>query len=170
MDKNISNILSAINEAEIIYNKLSPYLSQDNFFIQNLKKYEAEIEKSFKLMNKLELPRLCGYCATKIPGGGCCGEQIATWYDPILLSLNLFMGLRLQTKSYYDNSCIFLGRDGCTLKARYHFCVNYLCSRIYQALDEKDLQLLRSQYGKELFSSWQLEIFIKNLLKKNQND
>ncbi len=160
-------VLSLISKAQMLFQQLSPHLSKHNFFIQNLKKYKKEIQNSSSLMADLKLPELCSYCATKIPGGGCCGEKIASWYDPILLSLNLFMGIKLQTKSYYENSCIFLGKEGCTLKARYHFCVNYLCDHIYKMLDAKDIQLLKAQYGKELFLSWKLEIFIKDYLKKN---
>ncbi len=141
-------------------------LLEDREFCALLASYSTEIERSRALMEELGLPGLCSYCATKIQGGGCCGSHIATWYDPIVLLLNLLMSVEIPEKSYYEDSCRFLGRDGCSLKARYHFCVNYLCTRIYQHLHENALTRLKSQSGRELFLSWQLELFLMDFFSK----
>ncbi len=157
-------VLSRISKANELFERYGQRLLKDNYLTERLALLAIEIEKSKNLMSELHVPETCSFCATRVKGGGCCGEQIATWFDPILLLLNLLMGVPLQNKGYYENSCIFLGRDGCTLKARYHFCVNYLCKRLIEMLGENGVNALKRQYGKELFLSWELEVYLKKLL------
>ncbi len=156
-----------VKEARRLYEIYKKDLMSDPVFISLLKSYSSEIQKSNKLMEQMGLPGFCAYCAINVPGGGCCGEHIATWYDPFLLLLNMLMGVRIQDKSPYGDSCRFLGENGCTLKARYHFCVNYLCQHIYKRFDKRDIELLRIQSGRELFAGWKLELFLRNYLKKH---
>ncbi len=161
---------NSVQQARQLYKDYREKLMSESVFVTLLKNYSSEIERSSRLMVQAGLPDFCGYCATSIPGGGCCGEHIATWYDPHLLLLNMLMGIEIQDKSYYKDSCRFLGRNGCTLKARYHFCVNYLCQRIYEKFDKKAIESLRAQSGKELFACWQLELFLADYFKKNGRD
>ncbi len=155
-----------LEKARRLYVDHSRVMSMDKTFSSLLSAYGHEIENSRVLMTALGLPELCSYCATEIPGGGCCGSHIATWYDPIVLLLNLLMDVEIQDKSYYKNCCRFLGREGCTLKARYHFCVNYLCPRIYKALDEEAVSRLKAQSGAELFLGWKLECYLLDRFSK----
>lgn len=167
-DKNPREIvLSRISRAKELFEQYGQGLLKDPCLTDRLELFAAEIEKSKELMSKLNVPGTCSYCATSIKGGGCCGEQVATWFDPVLLLLNLLMGVPLQDKGYYEGSCIFLGKDGCTLKARYHFCVNYLCKRLIEMLGENGVEALRRQYGKELFLSWELEVCLGRMLPQH---
>jgi len=154
-----------VDKATELYEKFSKDILGDESFCRLLKDYEQEIEKSWSLMRDLGLPSLCSWCATQVKGGGCCGSHIATWYDPITLLLNLLMGVPLREKSYYEDSCRFLGKDGCTLKARYHFCVNYLCSRIYERFTPESIAKLKAQAGAELYLAWQLELLLRDFFK-----
>ncbi len=155
-----------VSLARNLYREFAATLFKEPGFIALLSRYAAEIEKSSNVMEEIGLPNICSFCATKIPGGGCCGSSVATWYDPLLLFINLMMDVGLQDDGYYEGCCRFLGRDGCTLKARYHFCVNYLCKRIYDAFDQKAIDLLRAQSGAELFAGWELEVFTRQFFLK----
>ena len=166
MTRELLEVEKNVHLARKLHAKYARILLEDGEFSVLLASYSTEIERSWALMEELGLPGLCSYCATKIQGGGCCGSHIATWYDPLVLLLNLLMSIEIQDKSYYADSCRFLGRDGCSLKARYHFCVNYLCTRIFQHLGEDDLLRLKSQSGRELFLSWRLELFLMDFFSK----
>ncbi len=159
-----------VTKAETLYRLFSREILSRETFCHLLRDYTSEVDKNRRLMKEVGLPDLCSWCATKVQGGGCCGSHIATWYDPVTLLLNLLMGVKIQNESYYADSCRFLGKDGCTLKARYHFCVNYLCSKILNKFDETTIQRLKQQAGAELFMAWQLEIFLRDFLKKKAVD
>ena len=163
MDEN-QRVETSVKEAVTLYKRYANALMKESSFVSLLQKYSDEIHKSSQIMEDIGLPNFCSYCATNIPGGGCCGSHIATWYDPILLLINLLMEVKLQQKSYYEDCCRFLGKQGCTLKARYHFCVNYLCKGIYESFDKTLIDRLRAQSGRELFTGWEVELFIRDFL------
>ncbi len=143
--------------ARDLYTGFSSDLYELPGFAPLLEDYRREIRRSGQVMQELGLPRICTHCAVHIPGGGCCGPDIAGWYDTLTLLLNLFFRVDLPSTAFYPDSCLFLGRNGCVLEARYHFCVNYLCSRITSSLEERELERLRSQSGRELYAAWRLE-------------
>ena len=122
-----------------------------------LRSYGQAVEESWWLMHRGRIPEICYNCATREPGGGCCGQGVDDWYDPYLLLMNLLMGIELKKERTFKGCCIFLGDSGCTLKARYHFCVNYLCSRITGAMEPEELEALRATYGRELYLAWLIE-------------
>ena len=166
LSEELLEVEKRVQLAKRLYSAHASKLLLDKGFCSLLKAYSREIEKSKRLMVEVGLPGLCSYCATKIPGGGCCGSHIATWYDPLVLLLNLFMDVEIPDKSYYKDSCRFLGKEGCALKARYHFCVNYLCKRIHEHLDEEKVSWLKAQSGAELFLAWKLELYLMDFFSK----
>jgi hypothetical protein len=131
--------------------------------------YRKAVEESWRLMHKGKIPEICYNCATREPGGGCCGQGVDEWYDPYLLLMNLLMGTGLKKERTFRDCCIFLGDSGCTLKARYHFCVNYLCSRITGAMEPEELEALRATYGRELYLSWLIERRLMEIIPDPQD-
>ncbi len=154
-------IHTKIDRAYRLFDRIEQALRSDKEFSTLLDNYERSIDLSHKVMKELRLDRCCAFCATRIPGGGCCGKGIENWYDVYTLLLNLFLGVTIPTKRLGTNDCLFLGSGGCRLKARFHFCVNYLCSRITNRLDPQELLKLTAQSGTELFLAWQLESILR---------
>ncbi len=155
------DVFSKIETAKGLYDRFAQALREIPDFCILLEDYRKEIGQSRCMMEELGLPEICSHCAVFVPGGGCCGTEIATWYDPFTLLINLFWGIDFPTRPYYKDSCLFLAKDGCMLMARYHFCVNYLCHRITSVLSEEDLAKLTSQSGRELYIGWRLEVFLE---------
>lgn len=158
-------VFSKIRCAVELHDRFSGHILSDRGMISLLEEYRKQVRKSRLLMEELGLPAVCTHCAVRLPGGGCCGEAIAGWYDPLTLLMNLFYGIEFPKESFYPDSCLFLGKDGCVLVARYHFCVNYLCKRITGSLSQRALSRLMSQSGRELFTAWRLEGMLWEFLR-----
>ena len=130
---------------------------------QLLDLYREELKKSRDLMLQLEVSSCCASCATRTDGSGCCGNGIEDWYDEVLLLINLLLGCDIPQERIRDNACLFLGNEGCSLLARYHFCVNYLCGHITKKLSPQQLRILQAQYGRELSTAWEIERTIRKI-------
>ena len=164
MNETERHVFSRIRRAEQLYDRFSDRILSVQGMGSLLEEYRRQVGKSRLVMEELGLPAICTHCAVRIPGGGCCGEEIAGWYDPLTLLMNLFYGIDFPKESFYPDSCLFLGKDGCMLVARYHFCVNYLCTRITGAVSEYDLARLTSQSGRELYTAWCIEGMLRKFL------
>jgi hypothetical protein len=68
--------------------------------------------------------------------------------------INLLLDVPLPSGREIPETCFFVGRNGCKLRGRYAFCVNFLCPRLTQAT--KSGKLLHST-GEELLCGWELE-------------
>ena len=51
--------------------------------------------------------------------------------DSMLLLINLSAGFEVSRKRDDDHECCFLGPNGCSLKFKPIYCLNYLCRQIY---------------------------------------
>jgi hypothetical protein len=138
-------------------------LLEDDAMSTLLSKYDKAIEDTFTIMRKLGLGDICRQCATSVKGGGCCGRGIDEWYDHYLILMNLLLGVPLPDKRFDETGCFFLGPNGCTIRASYHFCVNYLCYRITNNHTAQELQALTSISGNELYLSWLVELRLREL-------
>jgi len=150
-----------------LYLRFRDELGSDSELSALFREYEGAVAASWQAMEETGIPEICLRCATVDPGppkGGCCGRGVDDWYDPYLLLMNLLMGVDLADERTYPDCCIFLGSSGCTLKARFHFCVNYLCSRITDRLGPKALADLRACYGRELYLSWLIETRLRQFI------
>ncbi len=153
-----------IEEAETIWREHGSILMEDLHLRSALKELEAAIEESWCLMRRLNVVESCSICATEVSKGGCCGAGIEDWYDSHVLLINLMLGQEIPQNRIDENGCLFLGPKGCMLKARFHFCINYLCHHIKQKLSERDLRLLKAQNGREIYSGWMVENIIREKL------
>jgi hypothetical protein len=64
-----------------------------------------------------------------------------------------------------DNSCTFLGKNGCTLTARHVLCVNYICDKLQKKLAHHELIRLQESAGEELETQFLLHEEIKKRLR-----
>ncbi len=158
------DVFSNIRRAGELYDRFSHGILSADGIMSLFEEHRKQVGKSRLVMKELGLPAICTHCAVRIPGGGCCGEEIAGWYDPLTLLMNLFYGIDFPKEPVYPDSCLFLGKDGCVLEARFHFCVNYLCKRITGTLSQQALSRLTSQSGRELFAAWRLEGMLREFL------
>jgi len=100
-------------------------------------------------MADLGLVEACRICEEE-EGGSCCGAGIENRYEGIMLVINGLLGVELPEVRSSQESCHFLGREGCLLRARHVLCVNYLCNRVANTHDPSELAGLRDKEGEEL--------------------
>jgi len=94
-------------------------------------------------------------------------QDVEEWYDPLLLLINLLMEVEFPASRELSGHCLFVGKRGCKLIARYPFCVNYLCPRLKDLLGPAQTQHLMPAAGTELFSGWEAERYIHNWLNSH---
>jgi len=120
-----------------------------------LKRYDAAIEHTQETMGKAKVADTCGLCAEKT--GSCCFQEVETWYDPILLFINLLLTGDLPRYRHIPGQCLFLGEKGCRLRAHYPFCLNYFCPTLKTQLGPTLMETLLGVVGQELAAGWELE-------------
>jgi hypothetical protein len=106
----------------------------------------------------------CKHCDEE-EGGSCCGAGIENRYSPHLLLVNLLLGSGLPEERCIANSCHFLGKEGCVLKARDILCINYLCARIQRLLAHEDLLTLQEVTGREMETVFLLHEAVKRITR-----
>ncbi len=151
------NTLEKIEIAREVHKTFGSILLEDKDISSLFRKYDQEIKNTQHLMWNIGLVSICGHCAAHNPGGSCCGKGIDEWYEVTNFLFNLILGREIVIDPPDSSDCLFLGPEGCRLWARHHFCVNYLCHRIYEHLPDKDVRRLQAQAGSELFLCWELE-------------
>jgi hypothetical protein len=134
-------------------------LLQDKEIRSQLLQFDENIEATWKEIVSIGILRECSDCAVK--EGSCCGKGMENNYDEVLLLINLLLGKTLPSQAYDNNSCYFLGENGCLLRAREVICVNYLCSRIYRNIKKEKLIYLQRIAGQELQTLFMLKEDIK---------
>jgi hypothetical protein len=108
----------------------------------------------------------CTHCDEE-EGGSCCGAGIENKYTPVLLLINLLLGVTLPDRRISSNSCFFLGPAGCRLKARHVICINYLCTRLQKEIPTWALQSLQAVTGEEMDTIFILHEKIKKNLNRS---
>jgi hypothetical protein len=163
---NENSITKKISVAGDLWTLYGEEMRREPLIQRRLDRYRQEISRTQHLMRDLGVVSGCASCATRIPGGGCCGAGIEDWYDELLLLFNLLLGRSISSVRGNGNDCLFLGPKGCLLLARHHFCVNYLCSRITGTLGPDDISALEAQGGAELFVCWELEGLVRAKIRQ----
>lgn len=110
------------------------------------------------------LVEICRICEEE-EGGSCCGKGIEDKFCPTLLLINLLLGQSLPAKPMRDDSCHFLGPQGCRLQVRQVICVNYVCQRIQRQIPRDQLIRLQSVTGEELDTVFMLQEAIKKIVE-----
>ena len=125
---------------------------------------DRSIRASWKTMVDSGIVSACTECEEK-DGGSCCGAGIENKYDPVLLALNLLMGVGLPDERGIDGSCFFLGSEGCTLRIRHVLCVNHLCLPVQKMLGMDGLVRVQNTIGEEMDTTFILEETIKKYIR-----
>lgn len=146
-------IAQEINKATALYEAYGSVLREDRTVQGLLENYRKAIALTYEAMAEEGVLKACAQCAQG-PSGSCCFEGVEDWYDPVLLLINLLLDVPLPSRREIPEACFFVGRNGCKLRGRYAFCVNFLCPKLSEAT--KGGKLFRST-GEELLCGWELE-------------
>ncbi|HEX9911446.1 MAG TPA: hypothetical protein VGA86_11205 [Desulfatiglandales bacterium] len=146
-------VAQEINKAEAFYDAYGSALREDERVQVLLENYRKAIACTFEAMAEEGVLKACSHCAQG-PSGSCCFEGVEDWYDPVLLLINLLLGVPLPSGREIPKACFFVGQGGCKLRGRYAFCVNFLCPNLSR--ETKNGKLLRTT-GEELLCGWELE-------------
>jgi hypothetical protein len=120
-----------------------------------LVRYDAAIRNTQETMRRAGVVDVCCLCAEKT--GSCCFQEVETWYDPMLLFINLLLKANLPRSRQISGQCLFLGKQGCRLRAHYSFCLNYFCPALKIRLGPGGMKITLAAVGQELAAGWELE-------------
>lgn len=129
-----------------------------------LGRYGTAVHESWQAMEVHGVVRECTDCAVN-GGGSCCGAGIEDKFDVVILIINLLLGVTLPQQRLDPSGCWFLGEKGCLLVARHVICINYMCRRLYDALDRHGIQSVQQAMGQETDLLFMLEERIKTCLR-----
>jgi hypothetical protein len=146
-------IAQEINKAKALYDAYGSALREDDRVHELLGNYREAIAHTYQAMDEEGVLKACAQCA-RGPSGSCCFEGVEDWYDSMLLLINLLLNVPLPSRREMPNACFFVGPDGCRLRGRYAFCVNFLCPKLNTPA--KSSKLSRAS-GQELLCGWDLE-------------
>ena len=159
-----SLIEEKIEQAHSLYANWGDSLKQDPNIHRLLQELQRKIENTNKTMLKISVVAECKHCEEE-EGGSCCGAGIENRYGVVDLLINLLLGISLPTLRQCENSCHFLGENGCSLTARHVLCVNYICSTIQRKFSQEQLIALQSCAGEQLDTGFMLHEAIKKRLR-----
>jgi hypothetical protein len=130
-----------------------------------IERYRQALRSTRAVMEEEGVFAACASCATRVRGG-CCFCGVEEWYDPVLLLVNLLLGVRFPLSRELEEGCLFVGSDGCGLAAKHSFCLNYLCPALKEGLKVDSEKRLLSVIGEELLHGWELEWGIHRWLRR----
>ncbi len=148
----------------MIYERIKDLIKQDDEITGLMRELDTSIEEAEKVRKSTGLAKECEDCAKG--GGGCCGKGMEGYYGIEIILINLLMGVKLDQPEYREDSCYFLGEDGCILMAREVICVNFLCERIYSGIPLRNIILFQEVSGIALQKLFYLEERIKKFLRR----
>ncbi len=146
-------VAQEIDKAKAFYDAYGSALLGDERVHELLENYRRAITRTCEVMAEEGVLKACSQCAQG-PSGSCCFEGVEDWYDPVLLLINLLLGVQLPSRREIPKACFFVGHKGCNLRGRYAFCVNFLCPNL--SGETKTGKLPRTT-GEELHCGWELE-------------
>lgn len=164
-ESGVLSIRDKIRQAHALYDSYADELRNDPGVRALSEKLITKVAASGKVMAEVGIVDTCRVCDEE-EGGSCCGAGIENHYKASLLLVNLLWGEALPGERLWENSCYFLGRGGCSLKARHVLCINYLCTRIHNSLAHEDLLRLQSTTGDEMETIFLLHEAIKKVISR----
>ena len=129
-----------------------------------MESHRQALRRTRSVMEEEGVFAACASCAARVQGG-CCFCGVEEWYDPVLLLVNLLLGVQIPLSRELEEGCLFLGSGGCELTAKHSFCLNYLCPALKAGLKVDAEKRLLSVIGEELLSGWELERGIHRWLR-----
>ena len=156
------DIKQKIEKAERLYVRYKETLLNNTEINYLLEKLSKAIDSTWSYMRKVGITEICRECALET--GSCCKRWVEDRFDEYTLLINLLLGVKLPKNRFREDSCFFLGPNGCLLKARDVICVTFLCDRILKKIGDKEKEFQRIA-GVELETQFILrEKIIKLLL------
>jgi hypothetical protein len=146
-------VAEEISKAKAFCDAYGSALREDQRVQKLLDDYRKAIARTAEAMAEEGVLEACSQCA-RGPSGSCCFEGVEEWYDPVLLLINLLLYVPLPSQREIPKACFFVGQEGCKLRGRYAFCVNFLCPKLKMGM--KHGKLLCAT-GEELLCGWELE-------------
>jgi len=162
-------IIKRIEHANKLYDQYAKTIFNDEIARKTIADLEQIIEKRRLHMFLCGITELCKKCDVE-EGGSCCGKGIEERYDEWLLLINLLLGCSLPRQRYEANSCFFLGKKGCLLKALHVICINYLCRNIEENVSRNELLQLRDMEGDMIVAIFGLHEYLKKSLPEHGID
>lgn len=159
-------MLDAVREAKTLYERHGAALLQEELLVRLLDRYRKAVLRTRQAMRSLRIVDFCSACAGR-PAGSCCFEEVASWYDSHLLTVNLLLGVEAQDSPEVEGHCLFVGPHGCRLLARHSFCVNYLCPGLKAFLGANGTTEFSAVAGEELACGWEVEKYLHRWLRLN---
>ncbi len=105
--------------------------------------------KVTEAMRSMRIFELCAECGGQ-PAGGCCSAKMANETDSMLLFINLSAGFEVSRKRDDHYECCFLGPNGCSLKFKPIYCLNYLCRQICDECSSEQFGRIQGATGEFL--------------------
>jgi hypothetical protein len=158
MDKN--NVAHEVRLAYHLQNIFCHALQQDEKVRALLVQLDQNIEATQKEMVAVGVIRECADCAVN-GEGTCCGKRTGYKYDSVILLVNLLLGKTIPLRSQDPHACYFLTQEGCILRARHVICVNFVCPRLRNNIQQEMLIHVQGVAGKELDTLFLVEEHIK---------
>lgn len=150
------SIEDKIQMARVLYVQWGRALLEDTGIRGLLQRLERDMGFSHEIMHLLWIDSACARCDAAAPEGSCCSRGLENKYDVVLLLLNLLMGVSLDRGRSREDSCFFLGPQGCRLRVRSLLCIEYLCPELEEALGWEGLLRIQGATGGELETSFLL--------------
>lgn len=152
-------IIKKIKWAEAVYGQYKETILTEKTIKDMAADLKQIIEKRKSYMLLCGVSKLCRECDIN-EGGSCCGRGMEARYDEWLLLINLLLGCKLPRKRREPNSCLFLERDGCLLKALHVICINYICKKIEVRISKAKLSHLRDIEGHMIATTFGLHEYL----------
>lgn len=158
--------LAEIGRAKELFAAYGQRLGDDERLGEMLAAYQREIAATWRTFAGSRVVELCAACAGA-DQISCCFDGAEYWFDRHLLLINLMMGVELPTERWAEGQCLFVGPDGCRLKARFAICINFFCPDLRQRIGSQELLRLRRQGGREVLAGLELEEALRRWLAQN---
>ena len=162
MDKN--NVAHEVRFAYHLHKIFGHELLRDEKLRILLMQLDQNIEATQKQMVAAGIVKECADCAVN-GDGTCCGKRTGYKYDSIILLINLLLGKTIPRKSQDPHACYFLTREGCILRARHVICVNFVCPRLRNNIQQEILIQVQDVAGQELDTLFLVEEYIKKEIR-----
>jgi hypothetical protein len=153
-----------LEKAEHLATVYGKSLLQQKDVMDQLEAVKDEVVSLDAHMIAMGMGKTCSHCAAT-PKGGCCSAYMGHENnDVLLLLMNILAGVEVRLGCDNEVECCFLGERGCILLFKPIFCLNYLCRRIREESDRKEIGILEQKSGALLTAQSNLEqLFIRFL-------
>ena len=121
--------------AEKVFVACQDQLAEDAVVQGLLARLRRAIRDTQTRLEEAGYPAICARCALE-EKECCCGVGMELDYDMPILLINLLLGEKLPHEAEAESQCFFLGKLGCRLIARQHFCSKHFCSKLERAAPE----------------------------------